>query len=62
MNIVILETIGISLEECQKQLPDHRVIEVPATRRTPEQRILRNIAHAFIVQRPEAQSSVRDVL
>jgi len=37
MNIVILEPIGISLEECQKQLPDHHVTEVDSHNWTDEQ-------------------------
>jgi phosphoglycerate dehydrogenase-like enzyme len=37
MNIVILEPIGISLEECQKQLPDHHITEVDSRQWTDEQ-------------------------
>lgn len=37
MNIVILEPIGINLEECQRQLPDHHVTEVDSRNWTDEQ-------------------------
>ena len=37
MNIVILEPIGISLEECQKQLAGHQVTEVDSRNWTDEQ-------------------------
>ncbi len=37
MNIVILEPIGISLEECQKQLAGHHVTEVDSRKWTDEQ-------------------------
>ena len=48
MNILILEPIGISLGECQKQLPNHHVTEVDSRSWTDEQ-VIQTAKHAEII-------------